>query len=293
MKNLQRLHVNPAAVLALLAWLSSPSCKQQEEKDLCVDEPPPSVQLPQGLGEVELQAALSIDEWVEKNEDDSLETGGMLRAHFVDMTSCAEESTPAIPFGEACFGIAGQPNDICDLERLEADAVVFKGLVDGDVALEKNDAGLFLPEGLPDAILSDEGGETLKVEVSSTSGETAFPAFDIEITAPPRVVMNRIEMTPNWSMEVEWEPADATFFEVVLKTTLPGEEQHSNRLRCLLADDGCHEIPAEGVEWLRSQGADEVNVLLKRHMLAHKAATSGALAELDATRSMEFDLVLE
>ncbi len=288
------MHIKLATVLALFSWLSCPSCKQQEAKDLCLDEAPPEVPLPEGLGgEVERMAALSVDEWKEEQNDGSLETGGMLRAYFVDMSSCPEESTPAIPFGLACFGIAGQPDDSCDLERLEADAVVFKGLVDGDLTLEKIDAGPFLPEDLPGSIFSDKGGETLKAEVSSAGGESAFPAFNIEVVVPPEVVMNRIEMTPNWTIEVEWEPADATFFEVVLKTTSPGEERHSNRLRCLLADDGCHEIPADGVEWLRSEGADKINVLLKRYTLAHQVVEPGALAELDAMRSMEIDLVLE
>ncbi|MCP4606118.1 MAG: hypothetical protein GY847_37335 [Proteobacteria bacterium] len=290
MKNSRRLDIK----FALLAWVFCfCSANTETDEDLCVDSLPPIVELPDELGgETVLYASLSADERIVENEDGDIETRGMLSAYFADLSDYEEEDIPAIPFGDACVGELGDHVINTKPKALDAGEVVFRGLVTEDTVLEEEDVGRFL--GLFDrSIFTREGGENVEVDVASLGSGSGFPGFQANVVTPPLVKLNDMNLLSDSSMEIDWEPADATYFEITMTATSVDSSLPSNRLICFLVDDGCHSISKEAIEWLLSQGTDEIKVRLKRHELMLMAVAKGVLVELDAMRSFEFRYTMD
>ncbi len=280
------------ATFTSLVWVVCAACDNKTEEDFCVDEPPPNIETPAGLGaDANLAATLAVNEWV-ISRDDVESTQGLIRADFADFSEYEEEKIDAIPFSEACVGEVGQHVINNPPETMTAGQVIFRGLVIGERALEKSDAGVFQNEEVEGAVFTSEGGETILAEVNSSDDALSFPTFVAEVVVPPAIQLNVFDLQPDWSLDVEWEPADTTHFEIVMKAASTNPDMPSNRLRCLMADDGCYVIPAAAIEWLFSQGTEKATVLLKRHEMTYIAATNQALAKLEAMRSLEFDQVL-
>ena len=279
--------LQPSLVAALFCAQSF-SCGRTAE-DPCSDSPPPTIDLPADLGgDVELLAELSVDEWVEVDADGERTTGGMLAANFADMTGFSEEKIDAIPFGEACVAEVGRHVIDSPPEPIAAGGVVFRGIPAGVITLQMGQSGLFEDELTEGPLFSEDGGEEVEVEVLLDPSDSAFPPFELKVKEPPSVEMRVIETASDGSLRVEWEPFSSTYFEIVLTAQTGDPNLPTNRLRCLTEDDGCQVIAADAIEWLLSQGADEATVRLKRHVLAHTAPAQGALAELDAMRTLEF-----
>ena len=296
MRNSPRLDTElklPVVFPLTLVCLCLTGC-DQEKIDTCEDAPPPLLEMPAELGEEVLTLAeISVDEWVEKSRDGKEDTGGMLAAYFADLTNLDEEKIPVVAFGEACVGEVGRHVIHESPRPLTAASVMFRGLMVGKRSLEKNDAGIFDVEIISGSIFSEEGGENVEVEVESAGGADSFQNFVLKVTIPPEIRLVNLEHNSDWTLDVEWEPATSSYFEITATALNDDPGLPKNRLKCLLEDDGCHVIPAEAMEWLLSQGSEEVTVILKRHVLAHDVPADGALAEIDVIRSMENKLFME
>jgi hypothetical protein len=158
------------------------------------------------------------------------------------------------------------------------------------VALVEDDTGKFDIEIVRERIFSGQGGEALRVSVSPLDLEPSFPGFDMAAIVPAEVALSGIDQLSDSSVVVEWQGADTTYFEIVMTAESDGSGLPPNRLRCLVQDDGCQIVPAEGIRWLLSNRAEAVTVRLKRHVLLHDAVGTRDLAELDLVRTLEFEL---
>ncbi len=268
-------------------WLA---CSDSEGgDDTCVDVPSPNLYLPADLeGDVELKAELSVDERIITDENGEQVILGMFQAYFSDMSDYEDELIDAIPFGAACVGEVGLHVIVSKPVAVGGGDTVFTGITGGDIALTEDDDGTFDLELVRERIFTGQGGEELQVSVAPSDREPGFGDFDLRVTVPPEVTLNEITQLSDGSIQVDWEAADTTYFEIVMTAEAAGSELPANRLRCLVEDDGCHIISAGGIAWLLSQGANDVSVRLKRHVLVHDAITANNLAELDLERTLEF-----
>jgi len=278
-------------LLSATCW--TPACVESEP-DPCNDSPPPVIELPDDLDQdAPLLADLTVEEWVVSTPGSGEDEGAMLTAHFADFSDYDDELVDAIPFGEACVGIAGQHVINERPTMLTVDRVVFEGIPGGDEPLEMNDAGLFAPRIVSHQLFSASGGEVVIGRISSSPGEESFPKFRIEGTVPRIIEGATALVSTARDLELEWEPADSSFFEILVTTRSEDPNLPPNRLRCLTVDDGCAVIEAAALEWVLSGGAESVTLRLERHALAHLAARNDSLAELDLTRSYEFEFDVE
>jgi hypothetical protein len=284
-------HARKAWFVILIAFLWLACSDSDEGENACEDALPPEIYLPVDLeGEVELKAELSVDERVIVDENGEQVVIGMFQAYFSDLSNYEDELIDAIPFGAACVGEVGLHVIVSKPEEVGAGDTVFSGAVGGDITLVEGDDGKFDLELVRDRIFTEQGGEELQVSVSPLDQEPSFPGFDLDVIVPPEVTLNAINQRSDGSIEMDWEPADTSYFEIVMTSELEGSELPPNRLRCLVEDDGCQIIPADGVTWLMSYGTEDVSVRLKRHVLVHDAVATRDLAELDLARTLEFKL---
>jgi hypothetical protein len=152
----------------------------------------------------------------------------------------------------------------------------------------------------PGDFFSDSGGEEIAVTVASTEGEETFPPFSGSLTAPAALVNAAAAVTPDGALEMEWSESDATYIEIVLRTGgettatqpegLTGNEIE-NRVRCFyLKDDGCFHVPHTAMAWLTSNGVELIKVRMERHVLQITKPAPDAITEVDAMRSIEFNI---
>jgi hypothetical protein len=267
----------------------------KDDVDNCVDELPPDIRLPATLGNSILkQATISVDEIIEFDESDNQNVFSMLSANFSDLSQYQEGKIPAIPFSEACVGLAGQGSS-SGIKSLTTASVIFKGLFVGEQQLSKNEAGVFENQLFDEPIFTPEGGETISAIVTTDDDEDkdSFPGFAVDVLAPSKVQVDNINLGTDQTLEIGWAPGESTFFEAVLTASSTSPGLPANRLRCILKDDGCHSIPPEAIEWFLSQGTKEFTILLKRHNLSHIALSEGILVEIDAQRSVEMPYLVE
>ncbi len=291
--NSHRLDINSvtsAAKITLLMLFACTACNKEEtSEDPCAETQEQESSLPVLL---ELVADLSVNEISESDDNGKRTTVGMLSAFFADFSNYNEETIHVVAFGEACVGEVGKRSMESKPEPLPVGEVVFKGLSTNDIALNRNDAGMFEPEPLEGTILSRKGGEEVVVTVSSETVASKFPDFSISALVPPSVELKDIQRRPDGSLKIEWEPADTPYFEIVLTATSSDPQAPLNKINCHLDDDGCHMIGPEAMDWLLS-GTNEVRARLKRHGLVHAPLAEGVLAEMDVMRSLEFPVVIE
>lgn len=218
---------------------------------------------------------------------------GLFSAVFADVSNLVEDTTPVLAFGPSCVARVGDPDPSEGLVVMDVEEVVFSSSVLGTQSLVPDDEGRVAPLEMPN-VFSDSGGEIVSISVASSDGEIAFPDFTTELVVPPSINVVNIAEETDTSLLVEWVPSEASFMEIRLRTEPLNTTLPPNRIRCFfLEDDGCFVVPAIAMEWLTSQGVYDVSVRIERHSFDFVVASEIALAEIDAMRSIEFDINVE
>jgi hypothetical protein len=267
------------------------------ERDPCDDPSQLYIRSPAGVEkDPDHVASLSLDELAIIDENGKEEKSGMIKAVFADVSELVEDTTPVIAFGPSCVARVGDPEESEGSAPMQVDKVAFTSEVFGELSLEPDEEGRFDPL-LEDSFFSRKGGETVAVTVDSNNGESSFPGFSTKIVVPEAVEMETttIEEKLDTSLEIGWVPSDASFLEIKLRTEPPPNTSlPPNRIRCFfLEDDGCFLVPAAAMESLTSQGVYDITVRIERHSFEFAVASETALAEIDAIRSIEFNIHVE
>jgi len=268
-----------------------------EQRDPCDDPDQLYLKSPPGVkAEPPLVASVSLDELTTIDENGEATVSSMIKAVFADVSELVEDTTPAIPFGRSCVARVGDPDESEGAAPMAVEKVAFTSEVFGELSLEPDEEGRIDPL-LEESFFSNKGGETVAIRVDSNKDTSSFPAFATRIVVPEAVKKKdiTIEERLDESLAIGWAPSDASFLEIKLRTEAPPNTSlPPNRIRCFfLEDDGCFVVPIAAMESLTSQGVYDITVRVERHSFDFAVASETALAEIDAIRSLEFNIHVE
>ena len=233
-------------------------------------------------------ADITLEEYIETDEDGNVVTYSDVQAHFNDFSELELGSTPVAALGPACVGILGIPVSEGELIPLSVNELTLSSPTVGELRLEPDESGVFAPVSL-DAMFPSDGGESLTVTVTGDEGDTAFPSFEETIETPFPIEDLEVSYRGDGSLDITWTPSDATYFEATLRTD--DTSGVDNRLRCyFLADDGCFTVPVEAMDWVRTGGVTDFTLLVERHVTIFSMIDDNTLTQIDATRSIRFDV---
>jgi hypothetical protein len=270
----------------VIALLSLGCGGDGEEVDPCSGDEQAEMET---VPDADLIATIQYDELVEMSDEGNEDKSTILSGDFVDLSNY-ETVTDVTSFGEDCVGMLGRPGSTGEAVPLTVDTFVISSPIIGEETVEVDEHGTYFT-GFSGDFFSDEGGETITVTVSSSGESGTFPPFSDALTAPPALENATAAVTQNGTLKVEWQEGESTYVEIVLRSTDVTDETMVNRVRCFyLADDGCFVVPYSAVEWLTSNGVNKVKVRMERHTLKISKPADNAIAEIDAMRSIEFNI---
>ncbi len=267
--------------------VSAAGCKSGELR-FCDDTD--QVTMPE-VSDADRVAYIKFDEAIELDTEDRQNRYSDITVHFDDFSNFDEGLTPVVPFGATCVGTLGKPVPEGELVRLKVERVTLSSTTMGDVLLEPDTDDGFAPLSL-EKMFPPKGTETIQIDVVAADGDDSFPSFAETIDVPRSIEDVHPEMQGDGTLEIDWAPSDSTYFEITLRTLLSGGGSgQDNRLRCyFLADDGCFIVPAEAMDWLRSGGDTEFSLLVERHWLKISNVGENAVSQIDALRSIKFNI---
>lgn len=240
--------------------------------------------------DADLLANIKFDELTEMDTDGRTVTYSDVTAHFDDFSGF-NIATDVVPFGNSCVGTVGMPVSEGEIVPLNVASVTVSSSTMGEISLEKDAEGGFPPLTL-DRMFSAQGGEVIQIDVASAFGPGEFPPFSASIEVPSPIEDIQEDYQGDGSLEIDWSPSDATYFEITLRS-LPSQAAAGtdNRLRCFfLADDGCFIVPSDAMDWMRSNGETDFSLLVERHRLKISIVEENALLQIDTMRSVKFNI---
>ena len=288
-KSSRRLGTNRRTVpRALCCSLLLIGCGKETQKPDPCDQENAQAEM-DTVADADLVADILYDELVEIADDETKEKSTVLSANFVDRSGY-EIVTAVTPLGDDCVGMVGRPTSTGDLIPLSVDSIVINSSVIGEFPLELDEFDTYFT-GYTGNFFSDAGGEKIKITVTSSGEDGTFPSFSGSLSAPPALVNAAAAVTPDGALKVEWSDGGSTYIELVLRASEASNEDVENRVRCFyLKDDGCFVVPFSAMEWLTSNGANKIKVRMERHTLKISKPADNAIAEIDAMRSIEFNI---
>ena len=273
-------------LLAAMAPLFLGCGEKEDAPDPCNDTAQLELDAP---ADEDLVATITYDELIEIKDKENTAKSTILTANFADLSNY-DITTKATPFNHSCVGILGRPTPTGDPIPLIVDSVTIQSKPTGQTTIEKdaNDNYFLNYDG---RFFSKTGGETISIDVTSSGKEGMYPAFNESVTAPAALENYSAAVTSDGTVLVEWTESNSTYLEIVLRSIADNDDALENRVRCFfLADDGCFEVPYSAVEWLISGGAEKIKVRMERHMSKLSKPAKNAILEIDAMRSIEFNI---
>ncbi len=127
-------------------------------------------------------------------------------------------------------------------------------------------------------------GEALAVGFTAT-----FPSFATTGAPPERLGAPTLEGSVEaGEVVVRWEGGGAGYVDLLLSTEAEDDPSLRNRLRCIVADDGCHSITRDALDWLVSGTGRRAAVRVERHELVLTSVDEQSAAVLDLVRAVSF-----
>lgn len=260
--------------------------KEASEADPCNDTAQIDIA---AVPDAALVGTITYDELIEIDDGGKESKSTVLLADFADMSDYDIE-TKVTPFEHSCVGILGRPTTTGEPVLLNVESVSIKSSHIGSTTIEKNANDIYYT-GYEGNFYSKTGGEDITVDVTSSDDEEMFPAFKESVSAPAALENYSAAVTDNGTLMVEWTSGESSYLEVILRSIVDDDDTVENRVRCyFLADDGCFEVPYSAMAWLISGGANRIKVRMERHTSKISKPAQNAILEIDAVRSIEFDI---
>ena len=278
---------------AVVLPLCTLCCSDQGADNNCADDVVPEI--PAIPRDVHRVAQFRLDD----RRISVLEEGELtsVRTAIASLSAADSEAVERIPrprqfFNDSCFVLTGQSvtqcsagfKEPCETTPLELGRPSLDGVA-GGLQLELRSAGRYVAATPPTPPWS---GGPITLTVAAATAEPSFPAFDREIEPPQELAL--IEPVPQQALgdtplSVTWQPPqgdDQSYIEINLSVDRVGD---NDKVVCLAVDDGCHQIPAEALQWIRSGTATD-----DRFRLSVSRVRETVLA-LDPQHAVEIKLV--
>lgn len=285
------------------------ACSSSEaELDCDNDDPPPMVTAPDTAlirSQVKLEARARF------GADGAAEAvSNLATAAFVDSTRVerVNRSVNDQKFSMTCAGLTGAPVDQCrepyqDPEcirvQLEVDELQITG-VPGGLSLEKKGTGTYVNNEAPDPLFGDEE-LGVAVTVSKAGDPAYFQSYAQKLAPPPQLVIE--EPKPGQAvgahdLQVCWTGKGADVIEIAIQIERadPDAPADTDKVVCLVKDDGCHTVPAAAFDWLylgQLAPDDLFKVSISRERTAVEVLDDKTAAELKAAYQIELLLPQE
>lgn len=273
----------------LLLALGACSSDEGEQGDCWNQDSPSGASHPDGTKH---RGQVSVEHAVEYEGGATGKTSRSIVATFADISQAYMESRKSdLNIGDlTCYGLTGAPYKVCtdpspgapcSVETLEADKVEVEGVGSGVVTLEQTGPGKFNKLDVPDPLF---GAAPVKVVVTSAGGTGDFPAFDQSLEPPDLLELRSPSPTSasvgTQDLTVSWKAGNG---DLLVLELAPGDPTSTDKVRCILADDGCHTVMVGALEWLEIDPGSQFRLILKR--------VRSAVKSLDANTSTGLTLV--
>lgn len=211
---------------------------------------------------------------------------GRLQAGFADLSTVTSSPAVTMPLGEHCFGLVSRPVRRGQATPIFVSEVRVEGTARGPIQATRAGPGTFIANGEP--ILGDGEGN-LRFVVSSTAG----PGFDgvdetlaglrgdVGLTAPDPYA------PPGLTTDVypvRWSAAGADWVEITFTPEQDGVDD-GGQVICVVADQGCFDLPVAAAAFLLSGNADGYTMSVELHRYRG--------VERDAEHVLEVEAVAE
>ncbi len=244
----------------LLTALLTAACGSDETGESCDDDESP--QRPVAPETAVILSQLKLESRITLGEGDQREVQNIASAVFVD-TSRVKRITRSPDdqrFSMTCSGLTGAPVDQCRPPhtedcfqvKLEIDGVAVSG-VPGNIDLENRGTGTYVDTDAPDPLFGD-GDFTVKV--TGKQDPAYFPSYEQALTPPdPLEVKEPLVSQPigRRDLKVCWNRGNGTVIEISIQIDRldPGASTDTDKVICLVRDDGCHTVPVGAFDWLQ------------------------------------------
>jgi hypothetical protein len=221
-----------------------------------------------------------------------------ISASFTDHTTVAGDYRlpSSLPGGTpACYALTGTPTtsckpgftEPCKAEPVEVTKVTVDGVLGGSRELTMTSAGKYTDDNLANPIYTS--GD-IKVRVEGQSAKGFFPSYEQTVKAPDPLEL--VGPTPGdparlgmKDLKITWKKGNGDF--VVIEASLAGATGRTDKIQCVVLDDGCHTIYHNDLEFMDMIDGTQVKLLLVRKIGGVKKIDATTAAELDSTSIVE------
>lgn len=201
----------------------------------------------------------------------------LVSASFADFTGVTVQDGSTEKLSEACVIYLSKSVREGTATQLKVTKVSVAGLSE-PVLLTPDVNNKINPQSLPGRALTTAA---VNIKVDSDTNANDFPAFAMSLDSPEIPVLTRVGDLPSPDLSsspslgirsdrekplvLEWKPGNGHYVEIVI---LPGTGTSSAwaKVRCITHDDGCFEIPAQGLRSLSQDTATNFEFSFMRHL---------------------------
>ena len=207
-------------------------------------------------------------------------------------------TTEGMAFPPACFGLTGAVQETCrpgfskpcpqqplDVDRAELSSPT------AAVALKRNSAGNYGAEAVPEAIFNGE----LTAKVTGKADKGFFPTYQQTLSPPDAMELEVPDFkTPpqvgGADFKLQWIPGNGDHVEITVRVK---DSPITDKVVCLVQDDGRHAINAGAFEWFRNgdpplKAQDIFLVTVKRVRAKVDAVDAKTSVQLKSSSQVEF-----
>jgi hypothetical protein len=214
---------------------------------------------------------------------------------YTTMLSGDSRRPSTLPGGSpACYALTGTPSKSCrdgtqncQAEAVEVVQVTVDGVAGGPRDLTKTATGKYTDDNLADPLYT---ASEVKLKVTGKSDKGFFPGYEQTAKAPDPLQL--VEPKPGDAsrlgmkdLQIKWKKGNGDF--VVIEASLAGSTGKTDKIQCIVLDDGCHTIYHNDLEFMDMVDGTQVKLLLVRKIGGVTKVDATTAAELAATSVVE------
>jgi len=242
------------------------------------------------------RALVNVEQEVEHSAGGSEKVTRSVTASFSDVSTVKVVSQPGTPLmcDVSCEGVTGAPHIECPTppcvpQTLEADSVKVE-VGSGSVTLDHSSEGKFNKLSVADPLF---GSAPIKVAVVGQTNTGYFPSYEQSLDPPDLISLDHpapgnSQPVGTSDLKVSWKGGGGDYVLLEIRTT---DASVTDKVRCLLEDDGCHAVGACALDWLEVNAGDTFVLTLARVKTDVKSLDSNTAATLSLVSQLETTLV--
>ena len=130
-------------------------------------------------------------------------------------------------------------------------------------------------------------GDALFVGFSGT-----FPSFTATARVPEGLGDPSLTASESGGAVVEWGGSGGGYVDITLRAGVDDDPSRTNRLRCIVRDDGCHGIGQDAIGWLVSGTTGDLEVRVERHEMQFAVVDGQSAVAFGLVRAHGFSVEL-